>query len=137
MFVKTSSKPTELQIPSMTSRFSKLHNEEGKNHLCRLRIGVIRVVVPYPETVALQLQTVIGMEFLIRFAQVHETFRLPEIEALATLNGIEFELLSYDKYVRTSFVAVFKNFFFSPKSVRIQREVHNPCSHYYFNTVSL
>ncbi|KAL1964678.1 hypothetical protein VTN77DRAFT_6704 [Rasamsonia byssochlamydoides] len=38
------------------------------------------------------------MEYLIRFAQVHETFRRPEIEALATLAGIDVEFLFYNKY---------------------------------------
>ncbi|TVY82003.1 tRNA (guanine(10)-N2)-methyltransferase [Lachnellula suecica] len=35
------------------------------------------------------------MEYMIRFTQVHETFRLPEIEALAVLEGIDLEVLSY------------------------------------------
>lgn len=39
------------------------------------------------------------MEYLVRFAQAHETFRRPEIEALASLAGIEVEFLRYDKYV--------------------------------------
>jgi tRNA (guanine10-N2)-methyltransferase len=39
------------------------------------------------------------MEYLIRFAQVHETFRRAEIEAIATVAGIDIEFLSYDKYV--------------------------------------
>lgn len=43
------------------------------------------------------------MEFLIRFAQVHETFRRPEIQALATLAGINVEFLFYDQYVCSMF----------------------------------
>lgn len=39
------------------------------------------------------------MEYLIRFAQAHETFRQPEIEALAALAGIEVEFVIYDYYV--------------------------------------
>lgn len=35
------------------------------------------------------------MEYLIRFIQVHETFRIPEIEALAELEGISLEIVSY------------------------------------------
>ncbi|KAK4200355.1 putative tRNA guanosine-2'-O-methyltransferase TRM11 [Triangularia verruculosa] len=35
------------------------------------------------------------MEYLIRFSQSHETFRLPEIQALAVLEGIEMEVVSY------------------------------------------
>ncbi|PGH27408.1 hypothetical protein AJ80_00886 [Polytolypa hystricis UAMH7299] len=36
------------------------------------------------------------MEYLIRFAQTHESFRKPEIEALAAVTGIKIELLVYD-----------------------------------------
>jgi len=35
------------------------------------------------------------MEFLIRFSQTHETFRLPEIEALALIVGVDLEVVSY------------------------------------------
>lgn len=35
------------------------------------------------------------MEYLIRFRQMHETFRQPEIEALAELNKFTVEWLSY------------------------------------------
>ncbi|CAG8980438.1 hypothetical protein HYALB_00012925 [Hymenoscyphus albidus] len=35
------------------------------------------------------------MEYMIRFTQVHETFRVPEIKALAVLRGIDMEILSY------------------------------------------
>ncbi|KAH8789319.1 S-adenosyl-L-methionine-dependent methyltransferase [Hyaloscypha finlandica] len=35
------------------------------------------------------------MEYMIRFTQVHETFRLAEIKALAVLEGIDLEVLSY------------------------------------------
>ena len=41
------------------------------------------------------------MEYLIRLAQVHESFRKPEILALATLAGIKVEFLVYDERVRT------------------------------------
>ncbi|WEW60694.1 methyltransferase [Emydomyces testavorans] len=37
------------------------------------------------------------MEFLIRFAQVHKTFRKPEIEALAILAGVGLEIIEYDE----------------------------------------
>ncbi|PWY80618.1 RNA methylase family protein [Aspergillus heteromorphus CBS 117.55] len=37
------------------------------------------------------------MEYLIRFAQVHESFRQPEIQALADLAGVDLEFLYYDK----------------------------------------
>lgn len=39
------------------------------------------------------------MEYLIRFAQTHETFRRPEIEALASLVGVDVEFVLYDRYV--------------------------------------
>ncbi|RDW71942.1 tRNA guanosine-2'-O-methyltransferase [Coleophoma crateriformis] len=35
------------------------------------------------------------MEYMIRFSQSHETFRLAEIEALAVLEGIKFQVTSY------------------------------------------
>jgi tRNA (guanine10-N2)-methyltransferase len=40
------------------------------------------------------------MEYVIRFAQVHESFRRAEIEALATLAGVDVEFVWYDNYVR-------------------------------------
>ncbi|KAF7592761.1 hypothetical protein BBP40_012519 [Aspergillus hancockii] len=38
------------------------------------------------------------MEYVIRFAQVHETFRQPEIQALASLAGIDLEFVHYDQW---------------------------------------
>ncbi|KAI4720305.1 tRNA guanosine-2'-O-methyltransferase [Aureobasidium sp. EXF-10727] len=35
------------------------------------------------------------MEYLIRLAQMHETFRRPELEALAVLRNVELEILEY------------------------------------------
>lgn len=40
------------------------------------------------------------MHFLIRFAQVHESFRLAEIEALATVQGVDLKVLNYSLDVR-------------------------------------
>jgi tRNA G10 N-methylase Trm11 len=40
------------------------------------------------------------MEFLIKFAQAHETFRVPEIEALALIEGLEMEIVDYSQDVR-------------------------------------
>jgi tRNA (guanine10-N2)-methyltransferase len=40
------------------------------------------------------------MDYLIRFAQTHETFRKPEIQALAELASINIEFLSYFTDVR-------------------------------------
>lgn len=39
------------------------------------------------------------MDYLIRFIQTHDTFRKPETEALATLNGIKLEWLFYSEDV--------------------------------------
>ena len=39
------------------------------------------------------------MEYMIRFTQVHETFRLAEIKALAVLENIDLEVLSYSPSV--------------------------------------
>jgi len=39
------------------------------------------------------------MEYMIRFTQVHETFRLAEIEALAVLEGIDLTVVSYKQDV--------------------------------------
>jgi tRNA (guanine10-N2)-methyltransferase len=43
------------------------------------------------------------MEYLIRFAQVHESFRQPEIQALADFANIKIEDISYDEFVSTHF----------------------------------
>ena len=40
------------------------------------------------------------MDFLIRFVQIHETFRKPEIEALAVLANVNLEFLLYTESVR-------------------------------------
>ena len=40
------------------------------------------------------------MDFFIRFVQIHETFRKPEIEALAVLANVNVEFLSYTESVR-------------------------------------
>ncbi|KAI5295340.1 hypothetical protein KEM52_001691 [Ascosphaera acerosa] len=37
------------------------------------------------------------MEYLIRLAQAHETFRKPELEALARLHGIDLHFITYDE----------------------------------------
>jgi tRNA G10 N-methylase Trm11 len=40
------------------------------------------------------------MEYLVRFAQVHETFRKPELEALAVVANVELEIITYNSDVR-------------------------------------
>lgn len=47
------------------------------------------------------------MEYMIRFTQVHETFRLAEIEALAVLEGINLEVLSYSPSVSASSLTLY------------------------------
>ena len=44
------------------------------------------------------------MEYLIRLVQLHETFRRPEIEALATLTGTDVEFVSYNLEVNEFFL---------------------------------
>jgi tRNA G10 N-methylase Trm11 len=44
------------------------------------------------------------MECMIRFTQVHETFRLAEIEALAVLERVKLEILSYSPNASLVFV---------------------------------
>jgi tRNA (guanine10-N2)-methyltransferase len=39
------------------------------------------------------------MEYLVRLAQCHETFRQPELQAVATLLGIEMEIMAYNEFV--------------------------------------
>lgn len=39
------------------------------------------------------------MKYLIRFLQVHETFRRPEVEALATLANVRVEFEEYSESV--------------------------------------
>ena len=38
-------------------------------------------------------------DYLIRLVQVHETFRKPELEALATLAKVDVGFLFYNEYV--------------------------------------
>jgi hypothetical protein len=44
----------------------------------------------------------LSMDFLIRFCQSHETFRLREVEALAALHGIDLKIKEYHPDVSTS-----------------------------------
>lgn len=37
--------------------------------------------------------------YLVRMAQVHPTFRKPELEALALMAGVEVEFIQYSEYV--------------------------------------
>lgn len=40
------------------------------------------------------------MDYLVRFVQMHESFRKAEIQAMADLYGINLEFLHYSQYVR-------------------------------------
>lgn len=40
-------------------------------------------------------------EYLVRLAQIHESFRLAELRALAELAGVELEIVKYDDDVGT------------------------------------
>ena len=40
-----------------------------------------------------------GGGYLVRLIQSHETFRRPEIEALAKMAGVPFEYVCYSEYV--------------------------------------
>lgn len=42
-----------------------------------------------------------AMDFLVKFAQVHESFRVAELEALALLEGIDLTIKEYDADVST------------------------------------
>lgn len=43
------------------------------------------------------------MEFLVRFSQAHESFRLPELQALADLEGIDMKVVEYSLDVSLEF----------------------------------
>ncbi|KAJ5254567.1 hypothetical protein N7505_011776 [Penicillium chrysogenum] len=38
------------------------------------------------------------MDYLVRFAQLHETFRRPELQACATLAGVDIEIITYNQF---------------------------------------
>ena len=61
------------------------------------------------------------MEYLIRFAQAHETFRRPEINALASLAGIDLEIVSYDQFVGIYFYM--NPFLFSLRCIPLSTEL--------------
>jgi len=42
------------------------------------------------------------MDYLIRFVQLHETFRKPETDALAEIAGMKITWLSYSEEVGTA-----------------------------------
>lgn len=42
------------------------------------------------------------MDYIIRFSQSHESFRLPEVQSLARLEDIDLKVLSYSQDVSAS-----------------------------------
>jgi len=56
-------------------------------------------------------------DYLVRFAQAHESFRKVELQALADLAGIPIQFFRYDEDVRT--VSVFALLHFSQHLARI------------------
>lgn len=56
------------------------------------------------------------MDFLIRFVQIHETFRKPEIEALALLANVNVEFLFYSENVCLAFFLL-ESFVFRRNSI--------------------
>ena len=40
------------------------------------------------------------MDYLVRFAQTHEGFRLAELQSLAVLTGVDLKVLEYSSEVR-------------------------------------
>ena len=54
------------------------------------------------------------MEYLIRFVQIHESFRKPEVDALAALANVSVEVLFYSECVGFSLLAWLDFFVFSP-----------------------
>jgi len=52
-----------------------------------------------PDYLSTVLCYVVSMEYLVRFVQVHESFRRSELEALAVLANVNVEVLFYSEYV--------------------------------------
>ncbi|KAL4892164.1 SIR2-domain-containing protein [Aspergillus ambiguus] len=76
-----------------------LHHDREKVDLV-IVIGTSLKVAPVAEVPGVLPRQVpqiyISRTYLIRFAQAHETFRRPELEALADLTGVDLEILSYE-----------------------------------------
>lgn len=66
------------------------------------------------------------MDYLIRFSQSYETFRLPEIQALADLEGIDMKVISYSNDVRPLSLTTFQS---HPLTRLIVPLLHNPPPH--------
>ncbi|KAL4977533.1 hypothetical protein BDW66DRAFT_158881 [Aspergillus desertorum] len=77
-----------------------LHHDRDKADLV-IVIGTSLKVAPVAEVPGVLPphipQIYISRTYLIRFAQTHETFRQPELQALASLHNIDFETIHYDQ----------------------------------------
>lgn len=49
------------------------------------------------------------MDYLVRFSQTYETFRLPELQSLATLEGIDMKVVSYKEDVPRSLSLTYRS----------------------------
>ena len=67
-----------------------------------LKVAIIlaneQLLLAFYEILAGRFQA--NMEYLVRFVQMHESFRKAELEASADLYGINMEFLNYSQYVR-------------------------------------
>lgn len=66
------------------------------------------------------------MEYLVRFSQSHESFRLAEIQALAALESIELEIVSYITDVGDPLSFFFLSFYVSRSHFAVALLCH-PC----------
>jgi hypothetical protein len=84
---------TRLPLPNFTKNI-KIEGQHVTINLFLTSITPLVLAVANPQG------TRAKMEYLLRFIQTHETFRLPEIQALADLEGIPMEVVSYSLDVR-------------------------------------
>ena len=61
-------------------------------------------------------------EYLIRLAQEHDSFRQPELQALATLAGIDLEFIFYDQNVCYTSI-IFRYLVFTPFLPNLSRRL--------------
>lgn len=73
---------------------------EGAYDICSHILPVPATVLTHPCRQFL-LNPTMPLDYLVRFVQAHETFRKPELAALAALAEIDLEFLFYSEYVRS------------------------------------
>ena len=86
------------QFVSRNQPFKSTGDEQGKRVI--QQFDSITDNNPWP----LAHQPSVPMDCLIRFVQIHETFRKPEIEALALLTNVNVEFLFYTESVCLDFL---------------------------------